>query len=38
MPRSNAVFAQPYYLHTNPTMVAIARRGIQEVLAAEHPN
>ncbi len=24
-----AVFALPYYLHTNPTMVAIARRGIE---------
>ncbi len=32
---SYAVFALPYYLHTNPTMVAIALRGIEEVLADE---
>ena len=32
---SYAVFALDYYLHTNPTMVAIARRGIEEVLADE---
>lgn len=30
-----AVFALPYYRHTNPTMVAIGRRGIDEVLADE---
>ena len=30
---SGAVFAFPYYLHTNPTMVATARRGVDEVLA-----
>jgi aminoglycoside phosphotransferase (APT) family kinase protein len=30
-----AVFALPYYLHTNPTMVAIARRGIEQVFADE---
>ena len=30
---SGAVFAFPYYLHTNPTMVATARRGVEEVLA-----
>jgi aminoglycoside phosphotransferase (APT) family kinase protein len=30
---SGAVVAVPYYLHTNPTMVAIARRGVEEVLA-----
>ena len=32
---SYAVFALSYYLHTNPTMVAIARRGVEEVLADE---
>lgn len=30
---SGAVIALPYYLHSNPTMVATARRGIREVLA-----
>jgi len=30
---SGAVITFPYYLHTNPTMVALARRGIAEVLA-----
>jgi aminoglycoside phosphotransferase (APT) family kinase protein len=30
-----AVFALSYYLNTNPTMVAIARRGVEEVLADE---
>ncbi len=30
-----AVLALSYYLRTNPTMVAIARRGIEEVLADE---
>jgi aminoglycoside phosphotransferase (APT) family kinase protein len=29
---SGAVIALPYYLHTNPSMVAMARRGIAEVL------
>lgn len=32
---SHAVFALPYYQHTNPTMVAIALRGMEEVLADE---
>ncbi|MGH3496610.1 MAG: aminoglycoside phosphotransferase family protein [Nocardioidaceae bacterium] len=30
---SQAVIALPYYLHTNPSMVATARRGIGQVLA-----
>jgi len=30
---SGAVIAFPYYRHTNPSMIAIARRGIEEVLA-----
>ena len=30
---AGAVITFPYYLHTNPTMVALARRGIAEVLA-----
>ncbi|NYJ73731.1 aminoglycoside phosphotransferase (APT) family kinase protein [Allobranchiibius huperziae] len=30
---SQAVIALPYYLHTNPTMVAMARRCLTEVLA-----
>jgi aminoglycoside phosphotransferase (APT) family kinase protein len=30
---SQAVIALPYYLETNPTIVAVARRGIDEVLA-----
>ena len=30
---SGGVIAWPYYLHTNPAMVAIARRGIEAVLA-----
>lgn len=30
---SGAVIALPYYLHSNPSMVATARRGIQQVLA-----
>jgi hypothetical protein len=30
---SGAVIALPYYLHSNPSMVATARRGIEEVLA-----
>jgi len=30
---SGAVITFPYYLHTNPTMVALARRGLAEVLA-----
>ena len=30
---SGGVIALPYYLHTNPSMVATARRGIEEVLA-----
>ena len=30
---SGGVIALPYYLHTNPSMVATARRGIAEVLA-----
>jgi aminoglycoside phosphotransferase (APT) family kinase protein len=30
---SGGVIALPYYLHTNPPMVAVARRGIAEVLA-----
>ena len=29
---SGGVIALPYYLHTNPTMVAVARRGIGQVL------
>ena len=29
---SGAVIALPYYLHTNPAMVATARRGLDEVL------
>lgn len=29
---SGGVIAQPYYLHTNPAMVAIARHGIEQVL------
>jgi len=27
------VIALPYYLHSNPSMVATARRGIEQVLA-----
>jgi aminoglycoside phosphotransferase (APT) family kinase protein len=30
---SGAVIALPYYLHSNPSMVATARRGIEQVLA-----
>jgi aminoglycoside phosphotransferase (APT) family kinase protein len=30
---SGSTLAFPYYLHTNPSMVAMARRGIREVLA-----
>lgn len=30
---SSSVIALPYYLHTNPSMVATARRGIEQVLA-----
>jgi hypothetical protein len=30
---SGGVIALPYYLHTNPSMVPIARRGITEVLS-----
>ena len=30
---SGAVIAWPYYQHTNPTMVAVAQRGLDEVLA-----
>jgi len=30
---SGGVIALPYYLHSNPSMVATARRGIREVLA-----
>jgi aminoglycoside phosphotransferase (APT) family kinase protein len=30
---SQSIIALPYYLHTNPSMVATARRGIAEVLA-----
>lgn len=30
---SSGVIALPYYLHTNPSMVATARRGIEQVLA-----
>ncbi|HEX2774942.1 MAG TPA: aminoglycoside phosphotransferase family protein [Micromonosporaceae bacterium] len=30
---SGGVIALPYYLHTNPSMIATARRGITEVLA-----
>jgi aminoglycoside phosphotransferase (APT) family kinase protein len=29
----SGVIALPYYLHTNPSMVATARRGIEQVLA-----
>ncbi|WP_301485953.1 hypothetical protein [Intrasporangium sp.] len=31
---SQAVIALPYYLDTNPTMVRLARRGIEALLEA----
>lgn len=32
---SQAVIALPYYLHSNPAMVATARRGVEQVLLGE---
>lgn len=33
---SQAIIAPPYYLHTNPSMVAMAQRGLAAALSEEH--